>query len=46
MKDLAITVQGLEVEDVRPLIEELKPEWVIDQVQVKTFTEGTVNYHY
>lgn len=41
MKDLEITVKGLEIDDVQPLISELKPEWSIEDVQVKTFTEGS-----
>ena len=45
MKELDITLKALEIDDVRPIIEVLKPDWSISDVQVKTFTEGnTLSY--
>ena len=45
MRELDITLKALEIDDVRPIIEVLKPDWSISDVQIKTFTEGkTLSY--
>ena len=40
MREIDITLKALEIDDVRPIVELLKPDWSISEVKVKTFTEG------
>jgi len=41
--ELNVTLTALDLDAVKPIIEQLRPEWKLDEISVKTFTEGISN---